>query len=117
AVPRRPGDRDSGIHRPTLAGGPGFTVRGKSPWGAPPFPPERPSGPSRPRRVVAAAEQAARAQTEAADGPPGAAFKHRKPKNLPSVVVNTTDPDSRIMPTRRGLFRATTRRSRSAPTR
>jgi hypothetical protein len=72
---------------------------GNKPMGAPPVPTEQHSRIVRARRVVAAAEQAAQAQTEAA---PGAAFKHRKPKNLPSVVVNTTDPDSRIMPTRKG---------------
>jgi hypothetical protein len=56
----------------------------------------------RARRVVAAAEQAARAP--AAGDQPDAAFKHRKPKTLPRVTVNTTDPDSRIMPTRRGFL-------------
>jgi hypothetical protein len=70
--------------------------------GAPPVPIEQHSRIIRARRVVAAAEQAA--QAEAAGDPPGAAFKHRKPKNLPSVVVNTTDPDSRIMPTRKGFL-------------
>jgi transposase len=76
---------------------------GKKPMGAPPVPTEQHSRIIRARRVVAAAEQAAQVQTEAAGDPPGAAFKHRKPKNLPSVVVNTTDPDSRIMPTRKGF--------------
>jgi transposase len=75
---------------------------GKKPMGAPPVPTEQHSRIIRARRVVAAAEQAA--QAEAAGDPPGAAFKHRKPKNLPSVVVNTTDPDSRIMPTRKGFL-------------
>ena len=77
---------------------------GKKPMGAPPVPMEQHSRIIGARRVVAAAEQAAQAQTEAAGDPPGAAFKHRKPKNLPSVVVNTTDPDSRIMPTRKGFL-------------
>jgi Transposase domain (DUF772)/Transposase DDE domain len=75
---------------------------GKKPMGAPPVPTEQHSRIIRARRVVAAAEEAA--QAEAADDPPAAAFKHRKPKNLPSVVVNTTDPDSRIMPTRKGFL-------------
>jgi transposase len=75
---------------------------GKKPMGAPSEPTEQHSRIIRARRVVAAAEQAARAQT--AVDPPRAAFKHRKPKNLPSVVVNTTDPDSRIMPTRKGFL-------------
>jgi hypothetical protein len=74
---------------------------GQKPMGAPPVPTEQDSRIIRARRVVAAAEHAA--QAEAAGAPPRAAFKHRKPNNLPSVVVNTTDPDSRIMPTRRGF--------------
>lgn len=74
---------------------------GKKPMGAPPVPTEQHSRIIRARRVVAAAERAA--QAEAAGDPPGAGFKHRKPKNLPSVVANTTDPDSRIMPTRKGF--------------
>jgi transposase len=77
---------------------------GKKPMGAPPVPTEQHSRIIRARRVVAAAEQAAQAWTEAGGDPSGAAFKHRKPKNMPSVVVNTTDPDSRIMPTRKGFL-------------
>src|SRR6185437_16448909 len=33
-----------------------------------------------------------------------AAFNHRRPKHLPTVVANTTDPQSRIMPTRKGFL-------------
>ena len=69
--------------------------------GAPPVPTEQHSRIIRARRVVAAAEQAA--QAEAADDVP-VPRKHRKPKNLPKVVVNTTDPQSRIMPTRQGFL-------------
>ena len=54
-----------------------------SPLAEPPVPTDQHSRIIRARRVVAAAEQAA--QAEAAGDPPGAAFKHRKPKNLPSV--------------------------------
>jgi transposase len=75
---------------------------GKKPMGAAPVPTEQHSRVIRARRVVAAAEQAA-ARAEAVGDPPGGTFKHRKPKNLPRLVVNTTDPDSRIMPTRRGF--------------
>jgi transposase len=79
---------------------------GKQPMGAPPVPTERHSRIIRARRVVAAAERAAAeqaARAQAAD-PPDAAFKHRKPKSLPKVTANTTDPDSRIMPTRKGFL-------------
>jgi hypothetical protein len=56
----------------------------------------------RARRVVQAARDA---QAKAAtDESPDAAYKHRKPKNLPNVVANTTDPQSRIMPTRKGFL-------------
>jgi transposase len=79
-----------------------IVASGKKPMGAPPVPTEQHSRIIRARRVVAAAEKAA--QAEAAGDRPGAAVKHRKPKNLPSVVVNTTDPDSRIMPTRKGFL-------------
>jgi transposase len=75
---------------------------GKKPMGAPPVPTEQHSRIIRARRVLAVAEQAA--QPGAAGDALAAAFKHRKPKNLPSVVVNTTDPDSRIMPTRKGFL-------------
>lgn len=79
-----------------------IVASGKKPMGAPPVPTEQHSRIIRARRVVAAAEKAA--QAEVAADRPGAAFKHRKPENLPSVVVNTTDPDSRIMPTRKGFL-------------
>jgi len=57
----------------------------------------------RAQRVVQAAIDA-QAKAEAAGEPRGAAFKHRKPKNRPSIVANTTDPQSRIMPTRKGFL-------------
>jgi hypothetical protein len=46
-------------------------------------------------------------------GPGDAAVKHHKPKHLPNVVVNTTDPQSRIMPTRKGAADATARQAMS----
>src|SRR5436190_10934618 len=57
----------------------------------------------RARRVVQAAIDA-QARPGAAGESGNAAFKHRKPKHLPSVVANTTDPQSRIMPTRKGFL-------------
>jgi transposase len=76
---------------------------GKRPMGRPPVPMEQSTRVLRAQRVVRAAV-AAQANTEVAAGPRGATVKHRKPKNLPSVVANTTDPQSRIMPTRKGFL-------------
>ena len=60
----------------------------------------------RARRVVrnaeAAAAKAEAAKAEAAEA--AAAGKSRPAKALPKVVANTTDPQSRIMPTRRGFL-------------
>lgn len=71
--------------------------------GRPPVPMEQSSRVLRAQRVVQAAIDA-QAKAEAAGEPRGAAFKHRKPKNRPSIVANTTDPQSRIMPTRKGFL-------------
>ena len=94
--------RELRAHQAKLDRRAAIIASGKKPMGAPPVPTEQHSRIIRARRVVAAAEQAA--QAEGTGDLPGAAFKHRKPKNLPSVVVNTTDPDSRIMPTRKGFL-------------
>ncbi|MET8355088.1 hypothetical protein ABZU69_35530, partial [Micromonospora sp. NPDC005206] len=62
--------------------------------GAPPVPTEEHTRIVRARRVVAAAETAATA-----------AGNHQAPaKSLPKTVANITDPDSRVMPTRRGFL-------------
>jgi hypothetical protein len=65
--------------------------------GAPPVPTEQHSRIIRARRVVAAAEQAARAERTEAARRPGDA-------DLPKTVANVTDPQSRVMPTRRGFL-------------
>jgi hypothetical protein len=57
----------------------------------------------RARRVVQAAVDA-RDKAASAGGIKDAALKYRKPKHLPNVVANTTDPQSRIMPTRKGFL-------------
>ncbi|HEX2772049.1 MAG TPA: transposase [Micromonosporaceae bacterium] len=57
----------------------------------------------RARRVVQAAIDA-RDKAASASGSDDAAVKHRKPQHLPNVVANTTDPQSRIMPTRKGFL-------------
>lgn len=68
---------------------------GKKPMGRPPVPMEESSRIQRARRVVHNAEQAAQ-QAQQAPPSPG--------QNLPRVVANITDPQSRIMPTRRGFL-------------
>jgi transposase len=66
--------------------------------GRPPVPMESSSRVARARRVVQAAEQAAQPV-------PGKATKASRAAaaGLPKVVANTTDPQSRIMPTRKGF--------------
>ncbi|GAP57356.1 hypothetical protein AHiyo1_01930 [Arthrobacter sp. Hiyo1] len=59
--------------------------------GAPPVPTEEHSRIIRARRVVAAAQAAA-----ARDG-------QAPTRSLPKAIANTTDPESRVMPTRRGF--------------
>ena len=66
--------------------------------GRPPVPMEESSRVARARRVVQAAEQATQPV-------PGKATKASRAAaaGLPKVVANTTDPQSRIMPTRKGF--------------
>jgi hypothetical protein len=64
--------------------------------GRPPVPMEASTRVARARRVVRHAEAAQRAAAAAGD----AALDT---KQLPKVVANTTDPQSRIMPTRKGF--------------
>ena len=63
--------------------------------GRPPVPIEECRRIARARRVVGNAEAAADKTASAAQSAPA--------KELPKVVANTTDPQSRIMPTRRGF--------------
>ncbi|GGG72619.1 hypothetical protein GCM10011374_41700 [Kocuria dechangensis] len=70
-----------------------LVAAGRKPMGRPPVPMADSTRVARSRRVVANAEAAAAAVES---GPAG--------KGLPKVVANTTDPQSRIMPTRRGFL-------------
>ncbi len=74
---------------------------GGRPMGRPPVPMQDSTRVQRARRVVQAATDAL-AKTNAPNQPQ-AAGKRRKP-HLPTVVANTTDPQSRIMPTRKGYL-------------
>jgi hypothetical protein len=75
---------------------------GSRPMGRPPVTMEQSSQVLRARRAVQAAIDATE-KAAAAGELRGASFKHRKPKHLPKIVANTTDPESRIMPTRKGF--------------
>jgi transposase len=86
--------REIGIHQAKLDRYTGLLAAGRKPMGRPPVPIETSVRVVRARRVVEAAEAAAAAplpdRTAAA--------------RLPSVVANTTDVQSRIMPTRKGFL-------------
>jgi transposase len=79
---------------------------GRRPMGRPPVPMEQSTRVLRARRVVqAAVEAATKAASEDCGGESrNGAGKHRKPTHLPGLVANTTDPQSRIMPTRKGFL-------------
>lgn len=83
-----------------------ITAAGRRPMGRPPVPMEQSTRVLRARRVVQAAAKAAEktASKDSSSPPRPGAGKHRKPKHLPDVVANTTDPQSRIMPTRKGFL-------------
>lgn len=68
---------------------------GKKPMGRPPVPMDEHSRVRRARRVVAAARAAAER---------AAATKPTKQNPFPKDVANTTDPQSRLMPTRKGFI-------------
>jgi hypothetical protein len=86
--------REMAIHRARLDRYAGL-LAGRKPMGRPPVPMEDSSRVRRARRVVDAARAAAQEPEQPMAGKPAAA-------KLPTVVANTTDPQSRIMPTRKG---------------
>jgi transposase len=95
--------REIAAHQAKLDRNAAILAAGRRPMGRPPVPMEQSTRVLRARRVVQAAIDA-QARPGAAGESGNAAFKHRKPKHLPSVVANTTDPQSRIMPTRKGFL-------------
>ncbi len=91
-------ERELRDHQAKLDRRAALIAAGKKPMGAPPVATEEHSRIIRARRVVAAAEAAA---VKAAD----ARGDQQVPaKNLPKTAANITDPDSRVMPTRRGFL-------------
>ncbi len=88
-------ERELADHQAKLDRRAALIAEGKKPMGSPPVATEEHSRIIRARRVVAAAEAAAAK----------AAPDNKAPtKNLPKTVANITDPDSRVMPTRRGFL-------------
>jgi transposase len=85
--------RETAIHQAKLDRYAALLEAGKKPMGRPPVPLQDSSRVTRAQRVVAKAEAAAAAGEQCA--PPGSV--------VPKTVANTTDPQSRIMPTRRGF--------------
>jgi transposase len=89
--------REIATHQDKLDRYAALTAAGKKPMGRPPVPMEASTRVARARQVVRNAETAERAAAAAGE----AALDM---KQLPKVVANTTDPQSRIMPTRRGFL-------------
>ena len=87
--------REIASHQAKLDRYAALVAAGRKPMGRPPVPMADSTRVARARRVVANAESAA-ATEEPGPAPAG--------KGLPKVVANTTDPQSRIMPTRRGFL-------------
>ncbi len=86
--------RETAIHQAKLDRYAALVKAGKKPMGRPPVPMHESSRVTRAQRVLANAEAAAASAAEQSD-PPGSV--------VPKTVANTTDPQSRIMPTRRGF--------------
>ncbi|MEV6495333.1 hypothetical protein AB0M20_42965 [Actinoplanes sp. NPDC051633] len=94
--------REIAVHQAKLDRHAVILAAGRRPMGRPPVPMEQSTRVLRARRVVQAAIDASD-KAASAGGFKDGAGKHRKPKYLPKVVADTTDPQSRIMPTRRGF--------------
>ncbi|HYY01512.1 MAG TPA: transposase, partial [Mycobacterium sp.] len=89
--------REIAVHQAKLDRYATLVAAGKKPMGRPPVPMEESSRVQRARQVVRNAENSKRAaQDEDRAASPA--------KRLPKVVANVTDPQSRIMPTRKGFL-------------
>jgi transposase len=88
--------REISLHQAKLDRYAALIAAGKKPMGRPPVPMEESTRITRAQRVVRNAEAAAEKAAAAAGSAPA--------KELSKVVANTTDPQSRIMPTRRGFL-------------
>ncbi len=91
--------REIAIHQAKLDRYAALIAAGRKPMGRPPVPMDDSTRVTRARRVVSNAEAAGRDAAAAA-----AEKAASNGKQLPKVVANTTDPQSRIMPTRKGFL-------------
>lgn len=89
--------REIAMHQAKLDRYARLVAAGKKPMGRPPVPMQDSTRVQRAHRVVEAARRAEEQRTARIAGAVGK-------KSLPSVVANITDPQSRIMPTRRGFL-------------
>jgi hypothetical protein len=89
--------REIAIHQAKLDRYAALIAAGRKPMGRPPVAMDDSTRVARARRVVANAQAAARQAAAAEDAASNS-------KQLPKVVANTTDPQSRIMPTRKGFL-------------
>jgi hypothetical protein len=87
--------REIAVHQAKLDRHAAIIAAGKRPMGRPPVPMDDSSRVQCARRVVQAAIKASQAPAQSATS---------VTEQLPEVVANTTDPQSRIMPTRRGYL-------------
>lgn len=90
--------REIAAHQATLDRYARLIAAGRKPMGRPPVAMQDSTRVQRARRVVRHAETAERVTVQT-DGQ-----SLRAAKQLPTVVVNVTDPQSRIMPTRKGFL-------------
>ncbi|MBO0882744.1 MAG: transposase [Mycobacterium sp.] len=95
--------REIAVHQAKLDRYAAILAAGGRPMGRPPVEVEQSTRIQRARRVVQAAIDAQN-KAASADQSTDSASRRRKPKHLPNVVANTTDPQSRIMPTRKGFL-------------
>ncbi|MFE3003058.1 transposase [Nocardia sp. NPDC059246] len=86
--------REIATHQAKLDRHAALIAAGKKPMGRPPLPMDASKRVQRARQVVRNAERAAAIAAERASAA----------NSLPKVVANTTDPQSRIMPTRKGFL-------------
>jgi hypothetical protein len=89
--------REIALHQVKLDRYAALVAAGQKPMGRPPVPMDDSTRVARARGVVRNAEAAAARTASATDRPSPA-------PDLPRLVANTTDPQSRIMPTRRGFL-------------
>jgi hypothetical protein len=98
--------REVAEHQAKLDRHSALIAAGRRPMGRPPVPMDQSTRVLRARRVVQAAVDAAAngAYEDCGGESSNGAGKHRQPAHLPDLVANTTDPQSRIMPTRKGFL-------------